>query len=579
MREYSINATRFTGSAKAGLLAAACLVLPMLVSAQTPADTLRKLATSRGIHVGAAVTFPSGNNAANRPEYERVLKNSFNGLVAENAMKFQNLSNARGTYNFGPADAIADFADSNDMVLRGHTFVWHSQTANWFNNLSGTATSRDTTLKIMKQHIDTLGSRYRGRVLEWDVLNEAIAQSGGTSPNYRTGGSSRWYDRVGGIEYADSAFKWAQQVDSNALLYYNDFGAEGMNNKSTNVYDLVTGLKSRGAPIHGVGLQCHFSLTDHDTTTIGQNMRRLAALGFTISMTEIDISASTSTQNLESQKARYKALAKLCLDVPACKSFYAWGVNDNQSWRGANAAALLFSGTSTLAPKPAFWGVVEALNEGSTATSAPSMPWNVVVTRGPLSGPFSLTVRWRAPVTDGRSPITSYKAVAVSDTAINCTTNGATSCTIVTGLTLADTNLRFIVRATNAVGTSGASPPSPGTGSGTVAPPGRPVYRILHLPDSRRRGRNRGPDEHDGFGRLRSYRVVEVGPPLVLVASRNLLERDRPLRLPRPGGRVHDPRACGTGRLVPGRERPGLVARSTLTGRPPARSPASFIDA
>jgi len=448
--------------------------------AQVPADTLRKLAASRGIYVGAAVTFPSGNNAANRPEYERILKNSFNGLVPENAMKFQNLSNARGVYNFGPADAIADFADSNGMKLRGHTFVWHSQTANWFNNLSGTATSRDTTLKIMKQHIDTVGSRYKGRVLEWDVLNEAIAQNGGASPNYRTGGTSRWYDRTGGIDYADSAFKWAQQVDSNALLYYNDFGAEGMNNKSQNVYDLVSGLKSRGAPIHGVGLQCHFNLTDHDTATIGQNMRRLAALGFTLSMTEIDIQTSNTVQNLETQKQKYKALAKLCLDVPACRSFYAWGVNDAQSWRGANAVALLFTGTTAMTPKPAFWGVVEALNEGSTATSAPSMPWNVVVTRlPPLADPVSLAIRWRAPVTDGRSPITGYKAMAVSDTSKSCTTTGATSCVINSGLTLADTNLRFIVRATNAVGVSGASPPSPGATSGVVSIiPGRDPARV-----------------------------------------------------------------------------------------------------
>ena len=79
--------------------------------------------------------------------------------------------------------------------------------------------SRDTTHKIMRQHIDTLGSRYKGKIHEWDVLNEAIAQNGGTSPNYRTGGTSRWYDRVGGIDYADSAFKWAQQVDTTLPTY------------------------------------------------------------------------------------------------------------------------------------------------------------------------------------------------------------------------------------------------------------------------------------------------------------------------------------------------------------------------
>jgi endo-1,4-beta-xylanase len=428
-------------------------------SAWAQPDTLRKMADLRGIRVGAAVTFPNSN----RTEYERVLKTSYNAAVCENAMKFQNLSSARGTYNFGPADAIADFADSNGMQMRGHTFVWHSQTANWFNNLTGTAASRDTTLKIMRQHIDTLGRRYKGRIKEWDVVNEAIAQNGGTSPNYRT--DSRWYSRTGSIDYIDSAFTIAQRTDSGALLVYNDFGGEGMNNKSQNVYDLVSGLKQRGVPIHVVGLQSHFSLADHDTAAIGQNMRRLAALGFLISFTEIDIQTSNTTTNLDTQKDKYKALMALCLSVPACKSFMAWGLNDAQSWRGANAVALLFTGTTTITPKPAYWGVVEALAAGSTATSTPSAPWNVTAAR--TTGSSSAIVSWKAPGTDGRSAITSYKVTAVSDTTKTCTTTGARSCTV-TGLS-ADSNYRFVVRATNAIGVSGVSPPSPGTGSGTVS--------------------------------------------------------------------------------------------------------------
>jgi endo-1,4-beta-xylanase len=449
------------------IILAGALALVSLAAAQP--DTLRKLADLRGIRVGAAVTFPSGNNAANRPEYERVLKANFNTVVCENAMKFQNLSNARGVYNFAPADVIADFADSNGMQMRGHTFVWHSQTANWFNNLSGTAASRDTTIKIMRSHIDTLGNRYKGRIKEWDVVNEAIAQNGGTSPNYRTEAASRWYNRFGGIDYIDSAFKWAQAVDTGALLFYNDFGAEGMNNKSQNVYDLVSSVKQRGAPIHGVGLQAHFSLTDHDTAAIGQNMRRLAALGFVISFTEIDIQTSNTTTNLESQKQKYKELMALCLSIPACQSYMAWGLNDAQSWRGANAVALLFTGTSAMTPKPAYWGVVEALAAGSTATSTPSMPWNVVATSGTST---SKVVTWKAPVTNGRSAITGYKVTAVSDTTKSCTTTGALTCTV-SGL-VADSNYRFVVRATNAVGVSGFSPPSPGVGGGSVAlPPNR----------------------------------------------------------------------------------------------------------
>jgi endo-1,4-beta-xylanase len=318
-------------------------------------DSLRIMADSRGITVGAAVTFPTQNRAA----YDSALARHFNGVVCENAMKFQNLSSARGTYNFGPADAIADFATARGMKIRGHTFVWHSQTANWFNNLSGAAASRDTTLKIMKAHIDTLGARYRGRIMEWDVVNEAISQNGGTSPSYRT--DSRWYSRVGGIDYIDSAFVWAHKADSNALLFYNDFGGETMNAKSQNIYDLVSGLKQRGIPIHGVGLQCHFNAGNVDTAAIGQNMRRLAALGLRISLTEIDIQTTNTTTNLETQAANYKALMAVCLSVPACKTFYAWGVNDAQSWRGANAVALLLTGTTTITPKLAYHSVVQAI--------------------------------------------------------------------------------------------------------------------------------------------------------------------------------------------------------------------------
>jgi endo-1,4-beta-xylanase len=458
---------------------AALLGLPVLAAAQAAPDTLRKLAQSRGLYVGAAVTFPGGNNVANRPEYERVLGSSFNGVVAENAMKFQSLSNARGTYNFTNADAIVAFADSNNMVVRGHTLVWHSQSATWFNQLTGDAASRDTTLKIMKHHIDTLAGRYKGRIQEWDVVNEAIAQNGGTSPNYRTENASRWHNRVGGPEYMDSAFVWAQRVDTNALLFYNDFGGEFMNNKSQNVYDLMVRFKDLGIPIHGVGLQCHFNNGTLDTAAMGQNMRRLAALGLTISLTEIDIqignSGTPTTQQLETQKQNYKRITSLCLSIPACRSLYAWGVNDNQSWRTptASTAPLLFTGTSTITPKPSYWGVVEALQEATTLpTSAPSAPWNVIARRTGTSS--SATVTWMAPVTDGRSAITGYKVNAWGDTTKTCTTTGALNCTV-SGLH-ADSTYRFVVRAINAVGASGMSPPST-AGTGTVSITAKSVDR------------------------------------------------------------------------------------------------------
>ncbi len=375
--------TTFPVSPRAAMAAALLLAAAGFSAAYAQDDdeavTLRQLAASRGVVLGAAVTFPGGGpgggNPEDRAEYERVLKSEFNGVVAENAMKFQNLSRTeRGVYNFEPGDELIAFAQTNGMKVRGHTLVWHSQAPGWFNDLTGAAASRDTTLKIMKQHIDTVMGRWRGKIFEWDVVNEVIAQNGGPSPNYRSTSNnasyvSQWYNRVGGPDYIDSAFVYAHRADSTALLYLNDFGGEFMNDKSNNVYDLVKGLVERKIPIHGVGLQCHFNVSGGalDTAAIRQNIRRIAALGLRVSLTEIDIqhgnSGTPGESQLQTQKEKYKALMTVCVTEPSCKSFFTWGVNDNQSWRRpqASTAPLLFTGTSTLTPKPAYFGVVEAL--------------------------------------------------------------------------------------------------------------------------------------------------------------------------------------------------------------------------
>ena len=61
-------------------------------------------------------------------------------LVAENAMKFDAMHPAQNTYNFTDADALVAYAEANDMVVRGHTLVWHSQIPGW---LTGGNFTRD----------------------------------------------------------------------------------------------------------------------------------------------------------------------------------------------------------------------------------------------------------------------------------------------------------------------------------------------------------------------------------------------------------------------------------------------------
>src|SRR5688572_15807771 len=200
-----------------------CLLTVSLASVAS-AQTLRDAADDRGLFVGAAVNM---NPFRNEPIYTQTLGREFNMIVAENSMKFDAIHPAQNTYNFTDADALIAYAEANGMAVRGHTLVWHSQLPGW---LTGGNFTRDQTIAIMRDHILTVMGRYRGRILAWDVVNEAVSDNNG---QLRT--DSFWHQRIG-PEYIAMAFQFARQADPNAVLYYNDYSAEGAGAKSDAVF-------------------------------------------------------------------------------------------------------------------------------------------------------------------------------------------------------------------------------------------------------------------------------------------------------------------------------------------------------
>ncbi len=336
------------------------------------AQTLRALATAKNINIGAAVTFPTGSTLAT---YDSTLSQQFNAAVCENAMKWGNLQAVQGKFTFTGADAIVNFAQSHNLKMRGHNFIWHQQSG-FIQNLTTATVSRDSMFKIMKTHIDTVMKHYKGKIYEWDIVNEATARD---SVGLRDGSgidTSRWATitdaKDHNFDYIDSAYTYARQADSSVFLVYNDYNAEGMGKKSNLVYNLVAHLKSLNI-LDGVGLQCHFHLlTDTGVnggwvpSEMASNLQRLAALGLRISMTEVDIRIRTpaSAADTTEQRKEYQTLMGLCVAQPNCKTFTTWGVNDAQSWIPGSfsgyGSALLFD--NNFNPKPDYYGVEAALS-------------------------------------------------------------------------------------------------------------------------------------------------------------------------------------------------------------------------
>src|SRR5262249_49912421 len=145
----------------------------------------------------------------------------------------------QNTYTFSQADTIFQFAKNHQMVVHGHTLIWHGSTPNWVTNGNFT---KDQLIAVMADHIATVVGRYKGGIAIWDVVNEALDTSG----NLR---SSIWKDTIG-PEYIDLAHIFAHDADRDCLLVLNDWGIETVNPKSNGLYNLALSMLERGVPLH-----------------------------------------------------------------------------------------------------------------------------------------------------------------------------------------------------------------------------------------------------------------------------------------------------------------------------------------
>lgn len=345
---------------RAAILVAVVINLALAGTALAQNFPLRVAADKRGFYVGSAVAVTPLRNEA---PYQDTLKREFNILVAENAFKWDSIHPGQNIYNFADTDAMVAFAEANGMKIRGHTLVWYNQLPGWLTNGNFT---RDEVINLLRDHINTVMGRYKGRILAWDVVNEGIDdQTGGL----RT--ASFWYQKIG-PDYIRLAFEFAHEADPAARLYYNDYSAEDMGQKANVVYNLLRDLKAAGVPVDGVGWQMHLLNGFHITDANWQNAERLQALGLEMMVTELDVRARVllSTADLQTQAESYREVADFCLRQPNCKALVTWGFTDKYSWIPGvfpgMGDALIFD--ANYQPKPAYQSLQAMLQAGLTFT-------------------------------------------------------------------------------------------------------------------------------------------------------------------------------------------------------------------
>lgn len=331
----------------------------------TDSKSLRYYANENKKFIGTAL-YTWKNDVSNENLAEtREAGAQFNMVVAENEMKMDALQPNRGEFTFWGADNLVNFAQRHQMAVRGHCLVWHKQQPQWVSSdgqKNDKNWSRAEALQILKTHIETVMQHFKGKVTEWDVVNECLEEDQSivrTNPQAYILRQTVW-QRAIGDDYIDSAFVYAHRADPSAVLYLNDYDVELQGQaKTVAYYNLATRLKNAGIPIDGVGLQCHFSVGEVDSVKLARNIRHFGEAGLKCIITELDMGTpSTSAKDLEEQARNYRVITDVVLNNENCPNMVIWGLKDNDSWRSASNPLLYTAG---LAKKPAYYAVRSAL--------------------------------------------------------------------------------------------------------------------------------------------------------------------------------------------------------------------------
>lgn len=346
------------------LIGAIWLELNKASTLDLPEPPLKELAKNKNLKLG---NFAIRNRLHEKP-YVDILTSQFDFVLADNTPNWYftdgGLRPSRTQYNWKHMDEVVSFAQKYNMDIESHHYVWGEEKwlPEWLKNGNFT---KPELMDILKDHITTVGSRYKGKIMQWSVVNEAF-----TRGQRLYGLKDWWADSIGDKSYIDQSFIWARQADPNSKLILNDFHNEDINDISNDMYNYAKGALARGIPIDGIGMQMHIDGTHPPKKDeVISNMKRFADLGLGIYVTEFDVNMNDvkadSDDKNKIQGTIYYEMLRACIESKVCQSFAYLGITDAETWYKhvglKDPRPLMFD--EKYNPKPAFYGTRNALEK------------------------------------------------------------------------------------------------------------------------------------------------------------------------------------------------------------------------
>lgn len=240
-------------------------------------------------------------------------------------IKWHHMEPVRGQVSYTLTDTVIKWAEQVGWDLRAHTLLWGGdaswQMPQWTLDPALTA---EELYNACETRIRRDVAHYKGIIKEYDVMNEPVHE---TWLSDKAGDSINW-----------NSFIWANQEDSNAVLYVNEYNIlvwGTMDDYRTAIQKMI----DNGAPIGGIGLQGHME-NSINITQIKARLDTMAKFGLPLKITEFDMKVDNFNLSEQQQANEYSKMYRMAFSHPAVESILQWDFCDTWAY---NAGAGIIS--------------------------------------------------------------------------------------------------------------------------------------------------------------------------------------------------------------------------------------------
>ena len=232
----------------------------------------------------------------------------WNQITPENEGKWASVEGTRDVYNWGPLDAVYNYAQQRNIPFKQHTFIWGNQSPSWINSLSASEQAAE-----IEEWIRDFCARYPNTKII-DVVNEATP---GHAP-------AAYAQNAFGSNWIIRSFQLARQYCPNAVLVLNDYNVTSWD---TDKFIAMATPAVNAGVVDAIGDQAH-GLEGWSVTDLRRNLDKVAALGLPIYITEYDVARTNDQEQLSILQAQYPMFR----DHPSVAGITFWGYVVGSTW-------------------------------------------------------------------------------------------------------------------------------------------------------------------------------------------------------------------------------------------------------